>query len=107
MSNDLADSTDIGGTSCDYAGQNTWVEHNKFHSEQVSRASSNVWTYSKPGFCREDFSDVEKYLKSLGATRVVVYDELEDKSFLERVKEWTGGKVWVDVVLRFRPLIAF
>jgi len=41
---------------------------------------------------RENFSDTEQHLKSLGANHVVTYDQLEDKSFLGLVKEWTGGK---------------
>ncbi|KAF9649848.1 NAD(P)-binding protein [Thelephora ganbajun] len=41
---------------------------------------------------RDEFSDVEKYLKSLGATYVITYDDLEDKFISGRVKEWTGGK---------------
>jgi len=43
---------------------------------------------------RADFSDVEQYLKSLGGTHVISYDDLEDKSIFERAKGWTGGKVW-------------
>ena len=33
VGNDRADSTDIGGTSCDCVGQTTWIEHDKFHPE--------------------------------------------------------------------------
>jgi len=53
---------------------------------------------------REDFSDVERYLKSLGATHVITYDDLEDKSISKHAKEWTGGKVRNDVVWWFYPL---
>jgi len=52
-------------------------------------------------FFRENFLDVERYLKSLGATHVITYDDLEDRSTSTRVKEWTGGKVRVHVVPRF------
>lgn len=35
-----------------------------------------------------------QHLKELGATQVVTYDELlTDKSFRDRVKQWTGGNV--------------
>lgn len=34
----------------------------------------------------------------LGATHVMTYDDLEDKSTFERVKEWTGGKVCADLI---------
>ena len=61
-------------------------------------------TLSDPTFDRENFSDVEQYLKSLGATHVIAYDELEDKSISERVKGWTGGKVCTDVAPWFHPL---
>ena len=53
--------------------------------------------HSDPSSLREDFPDVERYLKSLGATHVITYDDLEDKSISKRTKEWTGGKVRVDV----------
>lgn len=62
-------------------------------------------TTSEPSFCREDFPDVEKYLKGLGAaTHVIAYDGLEDKSFRGRVKKWTDGKVYI-IVSCFHPLI--
>jgi len=61
-------------------------------------------TLSDPNFRREDFSGVEQYLKSLGATHVVAYDVLEDKTFFGRVKEWTGGKVRIDIALLFHLL---
>jgi trans-2-enoyl-CoA reductase len=54
---------------------------------------------------RENFSDVQKYLESLGATRVITYDDLEDRSISDRVKEWTGGKVRAGLLLRFRSLM--
>jgi len=60
--------------------------------------SSLPQTRSDLGPRRENFPDVEQYLKNLGATRVITYDELEDKSIYERAKGWTGGKVCVDVV---------
>lgn len=41
---------------------------------------------------KENFSEVEHYLKSLGANHVLTYDDLEDRSISERVKEWTEGK---------------
>jgi len=59
-----------------------------------------------PSFLRENFPDVERYLKSLGATHVITYDNLEDKSASARVKEWTSGKVRVDVVSWFHPLMS-
>lgn len=97
MCNDLGDSIDIGGTSCDRAVQTTWIEHDQLHPEPVSSAPLLVRAPSDPGFHRENFSDTEQYLKGLGATHVVTYDQLEDKSFFERVKEWTGDKVGTEV----------
>ncbi|KAG1744658.1 uncharacterized protein EDB91DRAFT_1123754 [Suillus paluster] len=41
---------------------------------------------------REDVESLKKHLESLGATHVVTYDELSDKSLREKVKTWTGGK---------------
>ena len=63
-------------------------------------------TLSDPCFYRENFSDVQTYLKSLGATHVLAYDELEDKLLSGRVKEWTGGKVRFSVASSFRLLTA-
>ena len=54
-------------------------------------------TISDLEFRRDNFSDVEQYLKSLGATHVITYTDLEDESISERVKEWTGDKVCVNV----------
>jgi mitochondrial enoyl-[acyl-carrier protein] reductase / trans-2-enoyl-CoA reductase len=42
---------------------------------------------------RPDFDALQEQLKTLGANHVLTYDELEDKSLRQRVKEWTGGKV--------------
>ena len=104
IDNDHADSTDTGGTSCYYAGQATWIKHNQPHPGQVRSTPSILWILSDPSFHRDDFSDVEQYLKSLGANHVITYGDLEVKSISERVKEWTGGKVRVDIVLWFHPL---
>lgn len=42
---------------------------------------------------RDDLESLKEQLKSLGATEVLTYDDLNDKSFRERVKGITGGKV--------------
>ena len=62
-------------------------------------------THSDSGPRREDFLDIERYLKSLGATHVITYDELEDKSIYELAKGWTGGKVCVDAISWFSLLM--
>ncbi|OAX40684.1 NAD(P)-binding protein [Rhizopogon vinicolor AM-OR11-026] len=41
---------------------------------------------------REDVESLKSHLELLGATHVVTYDELFDKSFRAKVKTWTGGK---------------
>ncbi|KAJ8588585.1 NAD(P)-binding protein [Rhizopogon salebrosus TDB-379] len=41
---------------------------------------------------RENVESLIKHLESLGATHVVTYDELSDKSFRAKVKTWIGGK---------------
>jgi NADPH:quinone reductase-like Zn-dependent oxidoreductase len=41
---------------------------------------------------RANVDELKKYLTDLGATQVLTYDDLEDKSLDERVNEWTGGK---------------
>ncbi|EKM50354.1 uncharacterized protein PHACADRAFT_263603 [Phanerochaete carnosa HHB-10118-sp] len=41
---------------------------------------------------RKDLDSQKQQLKSLGATEVLTYDDLDDKSLRERVKEMTGGK---------------
>ncbi|KAL0953383.1 hypothetical protein HGRIS_004622 [Hohenbuehelia grisea] len=41
---------------------------------------------------RENLSTLTDYLHSLGATKVLTYDELADKSLRGQVKEWTSGK---------------
>lgn len=94
--NDHGDSIDIGGASCNRAGQVAQIEYDQLHPEKVGSVSSFACAFSDPSFRRTNFSDTEQYLKNLGANHVVTYDELEDKSFLERVKEWTGGKAGVD-----------
>lgn len=34
-----------------------------------------------------------EHLESLGATKVLTYDDLNDRSFRGKIKEWTQGKV--------------
>jgi hypothetical protein len=41
----------------------------------------------------ESVDALKKQLEELGATHVATYDELSQKSFRDKVKEWTGGKV--------------
>ncbi|CAA7267387.1 unnamed protein product [Cyclocybe aegerita] len=41
---------------------------------------------------RPNLEELKKKLESLGATQVLTYDQLADKSVREKVKEWTGGK---------------
>lgn len=41
---------------------------------------------------RDDVGLLKQHLKSLGATHVVTYDELAEKSLRAKVKTWTGGK---------------
>ncbi|KAF5388679.1 hypothetical protein D9757_004770 [Collybiopsis confluens] len=41
---------------------------------------------------RDDMTPLVKHLENLGATKVLTYEELSDKSLRGRVKEWTGGK---------------
>lgn len=57
---------------------------------------SALETPSDASFHRQDFSDVEQYLKNLGATHVIPYEDLFDGSASERVESWTGGKVYID-----------
>lgn len=56
--------------------------HHHHHIQILNRAYS------------DSIDELTHYLKSLGATQVITYDELtSDKSLRDRVKEWTGGKV--------------
>ncbi|KAF8202117.1 trans-2-enoyl-CoA reductase [Pholiota molesta] len=41
---------------------------------------------------RPDIDALRNKLQGLGATHVLTYDELADKSVREQIKEWTGGK---------------
>ncbi|KAG9223786.1 hypothetical protein CCMSSC00406_0004873 [Pleurotus cornucopiae] len=41
---------------------------------------------------RDNFSELKEQLTHLGATTVLTYDELADKSLRGKVKEWTDGK---------------
>jgi hypothetical protein len=41
----------------------------------------------------DDISELKKQLSSLGATHVLTYDDLADKTLRDRVKEWTNGIV--------------
>ncbi|KDR65742.1 hypothetical protein GALMADRAFT_148451 [Galerina marginata CBS 339.88] len=41
---------------------------------------------------RPDLEQLVQKLENLGATHVLTYDQLSDKSVREKVKEWTGGK---------------
>lgn len=91
------DSTNTGGTSCNRARKATRIKHNQLYSEQVRFTTLILRTLTDRCFRREDFSDVRTYLKSIGATHVIAYDDLEDKSISDRMKEWTGGKVRVDI----------
>jgi hypothetical protein len=106
IDNDNADSTDAGGASCHYAGQATRIKHDQPHPGQVRSTLSILRILSNPSFHRDDFSDVEQYLKNLGANHIITYGDLEDKSISDRVKEWTGGKVCVGIVSWPHPLTA-
>ncbi|KAF8892102.1 trans-2-enoyl-CoA reductase [Infundibulicybe gibba] len=41
---------------------------------------------------RENLSGLVQHLEDLGATRVLTYDDLSDKSLRDKIKEWIGGK---------------
>ncbi|KAE9400368.1 NAD(P)-binding protein [Gymnopus androsaceus JB14] len=41
---------------------------------------------------RDDMEPLVKHLEGLGATKVLTYDDLEDRSLRGKIKEWTGGK---------------
>ncbi|KIK60332.1 hypothetical protein GYMLUDRAFT_43632 [Collybiopsis luxurians FD-317 M1] len=41
---------------------------------------------------RDNMAPLVEHLKGLGATKVLTYDDLNDKSLRTKVKEWTGGK---------------
>jgi len=41
---------------------------------------------------RADFDSLKQYLSGLGGDYVLAYDELNDRSLKDRVREWTGGK---------------
>ncbi|KAF9473358.1 NAD(P)-binding protein [Pholiota conissans] len=41
---------------------------------------------------RPDIASLKDKLQKLGATHVLTYDELADKSVREQIKSWTGGK---------------
>ncbi|KAG6908434.1 hypothetical protein DXG01_004659 [Tephrocybe rancida] len=42
---------------------------------------------------RDNLEELSKQLMSLGATKVLTYDALVDKSLRKEISEWTGGKV--------------
>jgi mitochondrial enoyl-[acyl-carrier protein] reductase / trans-2-enoyl-CoA reductase len=42
---------------------------------------------------REDIDVLKQELQGLGATHVLTYDELINKSTRAKVKEWTNGQV--------------
>ncbi|GLB41970.1 putative zinc-binding dehydrogenase [Lyophyllum shimeji] len=41
---------------------------------------------------RDDLADLVKQLEALGATKVLTYDALADKSLRKELKTWTGGR---------------
>ncbi|KAF9269850.1 trans-2-enoyl-CoA reductase [Marasmius fiardii PR-910] len=41
---------------------------------------------------RDNLAELVKELEKLGATKVLTYEDLNDKSIRGKVKEWTGGK---------------
>jgi hypothetical protein len=43
----------------------------------------------------DDIAQLGKQLSSLGATRVLTYDDLADKTLRDKIKEWTNGSVRV------------
>lgn len=43
--------------------------------------------------CRDNIGELKSSLEKLGATHVLTYDELADKSVREKIKGWTQGKV--------------
>ena len=42
---------------------------------------------------RDNIEELKGSLEKLGATHVLTYDELADKSVREKIKSWTQGKV--------------
>lgn len=65
---------------------------NFVRSRYVSRPySTDIGSYT----FRADVDSLKDQLRSLGATQVVTYDELEDKSLRDTVKKWTDGKVCI------------
>lgn len=42
---------------------------------------------------RDNIEELKASLEKLGATHVLTYDELADKSVREKIKSWTQGKV--------------
>jgi hypothetical protein len=44
-------------------------------------------------WCRANYKATEDHLLKLGATRVMTYDDLEDKRIREKIKSLTLGKV--------------
>ncbi|KAG6899870.1 hypothetical protein C0993_005840 [Termitomyces sp. T159_Od127] len=49
----------------------------------------NTLNFVRP---RDNLQDLVKQLEGLGATKVLTYDALSDKSLRKEIKEWTGGK---------------
>ncbi|KAJ3556677.1 hypothetical protein NM688_g1894 [Phlebia brevispora] len=41
---------------------------------------------------RDDLESLKRHLTNLGATQILTYDDLQDKTLREKVKEWTAGK---------------
>ncbi|KAJ3749825.1 hypothetical protein EV360DRAFT_56719 [Lentinula raphanica] len=41
---------------------------------------------------RDDMGPLVTHLESLGATKVLTYDDLNDRSLRSKIKEWTGGQ---------------
>jgi hypothetical protein len=52
---------------------------------------------------RDDIDELVDNLQNLGATKVLTYDVLSDKSLKTKLKEWTGGKVLYYVFLSVSP----
>lgn len=50
---------------------------------------------------------MKDYLTGLGATKVLTYDDLDDKAVAKSVTEWTGGKVRSPSPTRHIPLNSF
>lgn len=76
--------------SCIQRSQNDQLHSKSVRYVLILPGSLSLTESAQP---RMNLDELTARLEGLGATKVLTYDDLDDKNLRHKVKEWTGGKV--------------